>query len=1275
MKFLNTTVIRKYSDKFSGNRFGHAWSLFLFIGWLATKEIRSFYGQVILSQRAVKALAFDKSWRQKLSESALTSVLERHQEFKGAVELKTVKQTSQTLSLGNLFQTWSSARLSVPLFFQKSFAILAIAFLVLPLARPALADEVTPPPIETQSNVETEPILNQGTVLDVQEGVTVSSDSLPESEAGAGTALIDGELPANLQQHLNPDQANPEEDGTPDVSDSAPAIVFEDTTTGNNALCESNLDSPIALSEPAAPEGDPNVALENPDAQLTDLEVVAEDPDEVTAVPSELAGCNGQGGRAVVVADDDSQVNVDQTATQEVSIINTNDVELINDLDSEAVSGQNLVLTEADGQDVTVSTGDVNVVANVFNVENNNLTNSEIVELTETFNNLSNDVIMNQPEKSQAQKAQDLVSGICSESAQVSDNSEANIDCKSFSTFSLTNKNTANIENNVDATGVSGQNIIEGVEENANIITGDVNVIVNILNIVNINLYNSTLTIANTNIFGNFTGDVVLPSELYFTNFMSVGATDNSNASLDSVKKVVIDISNDNEADIENNVNINGVTGDNALIGTGTPAGTEGDVDDSEISSGDAQSGASVQTLANTNIINGKWYIGMVNALGSWSGNVYSLPNEVAMIPTTTGYSFFASTAENADGTYELLDDAILDASSTEETEVIISNENDAKIVNNVNIDAISGENGIINEEVEDSSVRTGNTLTLASILNIVNLNLINADVFIGVVNVLGTWDGNVVFGYPDLAVTQRMSGNVPSKAQDSARYTVNYANTGDGSMADTWVEWHFAPNVFDFDAVFGPNNTNPQYLLARPGILKVNLGRLLPGTVGSFDIGLRANQNLQGGATIGNYARIYGDGPEKNKTNNEFLLQTVVPTSQAGAGSSTGAGSQNNAGNQNNSGNSGTQNNQGDNSSQNNTGNQNNTGTQNNTGGQNNQTNNNQNNQGSNNNQNNQNNESTNTENQNNQNQNTENQQNGPLPPAAEIFDAGTLQISKSNNSSGRTLARGESVTFTILVKNTTSQPIFNTVIFDTLYSPSTSETDTVPIPLDTVKAGEEVELSYDLTIGAQSAFGVYTNSAYVEGMDWGLRPVRSLSATSSFTVGAPVLPQNDNVKPDQIEEDPIIEEEAKPETLREKVARRAQELRDVQSELLGAILGQTDNNDQPPISRGPVSFANSSPASSALNQTPELLAKTGKIGSAAFTDLYSEYLAKSAAQDQPVVRAASGWKSFFNLDMLLIAFLFSIGYAVSSFREKRKKQLGKAPSLKPAHRFTSFL
>ncbi len=1272
MKFLNITVIRKYSDKFSGNRFGHAWSLLLFVGWLAMKEIRSFYGKVILSQRAVKPLAFNQSWHQKLSQTALSVVLERHQGFNNS-KIETVKHATKTVSLDGLFQTWSSARLSVPLFFQKSFAILAIAFLVLPLARPALADEVTPPPIETPSNVETEPILNQGTVLDVQEGVTVSSDSLPESEDGAGTALIDGELPENLQEHLNPDQNTEEGTTDPEVADPAPAIIFEDTTTGNNALCESNLDSPIVQTEPATPEGDPNVALENSDPQLTDLEVVAEDPDEVTAVPAEAAGCNGQGGRAVVVADDDSEVNVDQTVTQEVSIINTNDVELVNDLDSEAVSGQNLVLTEADGQDVTVSTGDVNVVANVFNVENNNLTNSEIVELTETFNNLSNDVIMNQPEKSQAQKAQDLVSGICSESAQVSDSSEANIDCKSFSTFSLTNKNTADIENNVDATGVSGQNIIEGVEENANIITGDVNVIVNILNIVNINLYNSTLTIANTNIFGNFTGDVVLPSELYFTNFMSVGAADNSNASLDSVKKVVIDISNDNEADIENNVTINGVTGDNALIGTGTPAGTEGDVDDSEISSGDAQSGASVQTLANTNIINGKWYIGMVNALGSWSGDVYSLPNEVAMIPTTTGYSFFASTAENADGTYELLDDAILNASSTEETEVTISNENDAKIVNNVNIDAISGENGIINEEVEDSSVRTGNTLTLASILNIVNLNLINADVFIGVVNVLGTWDGNVVFGYPDLAVSQSMSGNVPQKAQDSARYTVDYANTGDGSMADTWVEWHFAPNVFDFDAVFGPNNTNPQYLLARPGILKVNLGRLLPGAVGSFDIGLRANQNLQGGATIGNYARIYGDGPEKNKTNNEFLLQTVVPTSQVNSG--TGAGNQNNTGTDNNTGNSGNQNNQDNNSGQNNTGNQNNTGTDNNSGDQNN---NNQNNQDSDNTQNDQNDENADTENQNEQNQNTENDENGPLPPGAEIFDAGSLQISKSNNSSGRTLARGESVTFTIIVKNTTSQPIFNTVIFDTLYSPSTSETDTVPIPLDTVKAGEEVELSYDLTIGAQSAFGVYTNSAYVEGMDWGLRPVRSLSATSSFTVGTAVLPQNDNVKPDQIEEEPVTEEEVvvvKEETLREKVARRAQELRDTQSQLLGAILGQTDSNEQPPIGRGPVSFAKSSSTGSALNQTPELLAQTGKIGSAAFTDLYSEYLAKSAALDKPVVRAASGWKSFFNLDMLLIAFLFSIGYAVSSFREKRKKQLGKAPSLKPAHRFTSFL
>ncbi|MDQ3018755.1 MAG: hypothetical protein M3Q64_02705, partial [bacterium] len=146
------------------------------------------------------------------------------------------------------------------------------------------------------------------------------------------------------------------------------------------------------------------------------------------------------------------------------------------------------------------------------------------------------------------------------------------------------------VENNVGVVGNSGGNSISGLEvEDSTIKTGNVNALVNILNIVNTNLVNSTWTIASFNVFGDWDGDLVMPSQMYFRDAMTIGASDNSDVDITEIQRVLVDVKNTNEADIENNVVTDADTGSNGIVATGTTDGEGGDIEESSIDTGTAE--------------------------------------------------------------------------------------------------------------------------------------------------------------------------------------------------------------------------------------------------------------------------------------------------------------------------------------------------------------------------------------------------------------------------------------------------------------------------------------------------------------------------------------------------------------------------------------------------------------------------------------------------------------------------------------------------------------
>jgi hypothetical protein len=749
--------------------------------------------------------------------------------------------------------------------------------------------------------------------------------------------------------------------------------------------------------------------------------------------------CSGQAESTSTVNDDSTLTVVDDQQSN-IEIINTNDIAVTNEVISIADTGNNAVAAGDDIRNTTLETGNINVYANVLTILNNNMVNSDILQTTENFNNLSNSLFLNQMETNPAVLAQDLVTGICSSPGTVSDDSSASVQCFSFSSFKLTNNNTADVNNNVGALGNSGLNQLYAADNinNSGIKTGNVNAVVNILNIVNTNLYNSRLTVVNFNVFGDWTGDLVMPSELYFTNAMSVG--NNSAADVALIKKVVFNISNENQAKVENNVNTGSSSGDNSMVVTDD----KGDVDDSSIATGSAQSGANVKDVVNTNIVNGKWYLGLVNTLGNWSGNVYSLPNQVAMAPTDTGLSFFATNAANQDGLYRVFDESISQINSESETQIDLNNTNNANVVNNVDVLALSGQNNITSDDdIRAAKIQTGNTKALANILNFINTNLIHADVQIGMVNIFGRWTGNILFGYPDLSVNHKLiNEDYPGEKDKPVEYELNYSNSGDGSISDTQLEWHYDPLIMALQNV----TSAAAYEEKTPGVLLFNLGRLAPSAGGTIKVALQTIKDMVAGATINSFARIFGVGPERTKDNNASVLNEPVVTTRPSPdqGGNTGGGNGGSSGDTGGSSGGGSGSVGG--------------GTVGGvfTGG-----------------------------------------------PSGQQPKTG-LVITKTNNTGGASKKAGDTISFTISIDNYTSDKLGNVIIYDTLRDPSGTVISNKKIPLGDVKSQEGADITYQIQINSSAAAGYYTNSAYAEGLGSNLALVRSNStATSTFMVG----------------------------------------------------------------------------------------------------------------------------------------------------------------------------
>jgi hypothetical protein len=341
-----------------------------------------------------------------------------------------------------------------------------------------------------------------------------------------------------------------------------------------------------------------------------------------------ISGCGGTGVN-VVNADNGtySDNNAQAYVTNTDNTNQVNDAAVTSNLDLSSDSGNNDASFNADG-DSTITTGDANVSANALTFANNNLTGNVIYGVVNIYGNLVGDIIL-------TEAALNAFCGNCLGSTSVSNtgngaNSTNDATVNQTANSDTNQYNNADIQNNLILTADTGDNSTSAnVGGDSTIMTGDANILANVVNIANMNIVGGNWWLVIVNEAGNWIGKLIgfgdsnmagseeidftvgADGQVYVSNSDNgVGSTNNTKANVNNSSNV----NQDNNAVIENNINLSANTGGNtSSFNTGG---------DSTIVTGDANIIANIINFVNNNIVGtGNLFVTVINVFGSWVGD------------------------------------------------------------------------------------------------------------------------------------------------------------------------------------------------------------------------------------------------------------------------------------------------------------------------------------------------------------------------------------------------------------------------------------------------------------------------------------------------------------------------------------------------------------------------------------------------------------------------------------------------------------------------------
>lgn len=309
-----------------------------------------------------------------------------------------------------------------------------------------------------------------------------------------------------------------------------------------------------------------------------------------------------------------------------LAVYNQNRATLTNNLDLSALSGNNQIL----GDGGTIKSGTASVSLNLFNLVNTNLLGKNwFFGVINLFGRLEGDIILPYELQFLGENESRRV-GVLAINQNTGENSQNQAQASLENTIEVKNTNEANLTNNVSLEASSGGNEIIGADE---IQTGKTRTSLNLLNIVNTNIFGNRWLFLLINNFGQWRGNLVgwwgntnvTPGRtLAWTRLFDEGggqnvqvkaenenSGENSENQAGALAEISLSVENNNTATVENNISLVADSGGNQIEGKST-----------QIKTGDAQASANIFNFINTNIAGNHWFFGIINIFDWFWGDI-----------------------------------------------------------------------------------------------------------------------------------------------------------------------------------------------------------------------------------------------------------------------------------------------------------------------------------------------------------------------------------------------------------------------------------------------------------------------------------------------------------------------------------------------------------------------------------------------------------------------------------------------------------------------------
>lgn len=468
-----------------------------------------------------------------------------------------------------------------------------------------------------------------------------------------------------------------------------PAALLADTVASSTASSTVASDG----TEGSAAIATTNATDETASTTPASSSSTASSSTDTDGVPALIDTGNASSSVVVVGSVNTSDTNTSSSSVASTTVANESDLAATSTATSSSVSGGN---SASDPDGASIFTGAANTFGALISFFNIVITNSagQLLFLQNPLGgvDLTSQII------GAFSASQDSATGTCTL-----------ISCSNpYAFFNVITDNVADITNTLVVRSETGLNTATSTEGVANIETGTADAFGSIINFGNLQIVDSRYLVILLNNVGDLTGDIVLPTADFFASL--------STSALVSGDQSFI---NDNTADVQNNATSTADTGSNTAQAQNQAL----------IETGYATASTDIHNFINQNSLGGRPLCFIVSVGGKWNGKVVGLPSNFTQEETPFGKVICgAGTASNARLTSGL--------------QTITTNY--AKVLNNAIVEAVSGQNSAVGDDV---IIKTGDAHSFVQILNLLNQNIVGQDWIFALFTISGDWKGDLTFG------------------------------------------------------------------------------------------------------------------------------------------------------------------------------------------------------------------------------------------------------------------------------------------------------------------------------------------------------------------------------------------------------------------------------------------------------------------------------------------------------------------------------------------------